>query len=127
MKKFHENIWFGTLKECVDEFYSLIDFVHCEMPRVDFAAIVDGEAKTAYEAYRTAESWFGFKCMSHEFDGDTVALLFGHYGGGGVESLELTGNPEIDKEAIIDKIANSTDNCGLGQLKTDEYTVFELE
>ena len=128
MKKFHENIWYGTLKECVDELYSLIDDVkNGDILHVDYAAIVKEDAKTAYEAYREAESWFGFRNVSNDFDCDTLTLLFGHYGGGGIECLELTGeDPETDKEEIMRAIANSTEALGIGRLEPNDYTVFEF-
>lgn len=128
MKKFHENIWYGTLRECVNEFYSLIDFEHVEMPRVDYAAVVNEYVDTAYEAYREAIGWFGFKNVAKEFDCDTITLLFAHYGGGGIKSLELTGeDPETEKKEIMSKITESTDAVGFGRFEADDYTVFELE
>ena len=36
MKRFHKNIWYGTVRECVNELYDLIDFENGVMPRVDY-------------------------------------------------------------------------------------------
>lgn len=127
MKKFHENIWYGTLKECIDELYGLIDFEHKTMPRVDYSAYAPEDAKTAYEAYSAAEGWFGIVKCENDFDSDGIVLLMGHYGGGGIQAVELTDeNPEEEKMLLMRQIRNSADDCGYCLLP-HEYTVFELE
>lgn len=127
MMKFHENIWYGTLRECIDELYDLIDFEYYEMPIVNYAASAPEKAKSAFEAYNESSGWFGFKDIGNDFDCDTISLLFAHYGGGGIESLELTGyDPEAEKKLLMEKIRNSTECCGYS-LRPDEYTVFELD
>lgn len=128
MLKYHENVFYGTLKECVDELYKLIDFEHKEIPRVSYSASTTINAETAYEAYTTAEGWFGFTDVGDVFDCDTISLMFAHYGGGGIECLELYGeDEELEKELIMQRIGNSTDSCGYGVLEPDDWTVFELE
>lgn len=119
---------YGTLRKCVDEVYKLINFDHLEMPTISYSASTMKNAKTAYEAYRSAEGWFGIVNVRGTFDSDAIVMLFGHFGGGGIESLELNGeDEEEEKELIIQKIGSSTDSCGYGVLAPDDITVFELD
>ena len=128
MITFHENIYYGTLRECVDELWKHIDFENLEMPKVDFAASAMENAKSAYEAYHNSEGWFGFQDVGDKFDCDKISLMFAHYGGGGIESLELTGeDEESEKEYLMQRIGSSTDACGYGVLEPDDMTVFELD
>ena len=128
IKKFHENIWYGTFKECVAELWKVIDFDHTEMPRVDFAVSVMENASTAYEAYRNASGWFGIKNISEEFNADTISLIIARYGGGGIEGLELCGEDEEKEKAdLMKRMSWSAGVCGYDLIKANDYTVFELE
>lgn len=119
---------YGTLKECVNELWKEIDFKTHKFPRVDYAANVWDSAENAQEAFDGAEGWFGFADTSNLFDCDTFTLLFAHYGGGGVESMEMYyGAEEEDlKEMLMQRIGSSTDQCGYGVLEPNDYTVFEI-
>lgn len=122
-----KTVVYGTLEECVNEYYKRIDFENGTAPNVDYAASVWEDCEDVLDAYESAEGWFGIKDISEEFNSDTVTLLFGHYGGGGVESLELYGDdPETEKEILMQRIGSSTDDCGYGVLEPQDYTVFEL-
>lgn len=118
-----KTIIYGTLRECVDELWDRMDLAH--MPKVNYAASVCEDEDSAEEAYGSAEGWFGFADLGSEFDSDTVMLLFGHWGGGGIECMELTGDEE-EKEILMERIGSSTDSCGYGVLEPDDITVFEF-
>ena len=122
---------YGTLRKCTDELFNLIDFEKMEFPDFDFALIVDEEAKSPEEAYDTAESWFGVKDLGGEFCTDTISLMFAHYGGGGIQSMEihyLHDYNDVDelKDEFMKKITESTDDIGIGKLEPDDYTIFEI-
>lgn len=123
----HVDILYGTLKECVDELYGMIDFDYNVFPEVIYSACTPEDAETALDANKNASGWFGIVNCNKEFATDSVVLLFGHFGGGGIESLELTGeDPEKEKEMIMQRIASSTIDCGYGALEPNDYTVFEF-
>lgn len=118
---------YGTLNECVDELYKLIDFDNRKFPEFDFAAWVDEDLtvddfrETKYPA-DLGESWYGCKDISDLFDADTFNIVFGHYGGGGIVALEVVGDYEPEeKRDIIKCIKISTD-----ELDEDSYTLFEI-
>lgn len=121
----YENLIYGTVRECVEEVWKLIDFKAMDFPDFDFAAWVsDYSTMGDLEAHGSdyASSWYGVKDLGNEFDSDTISLFFGHYGGGGVESMEIWGDSPEDKDLLIQKICDSTD----GELAEDSPTLFEL-
>ena len=119
---------YGTLRECVDELWKIVSRFP-RFPRVDYAVIVDEEAKSADEAYDSAEGWFGFKDVGYEFDCDTISLFFAHYGGGGITAVEIDDHCYEDeqKEILMQRIGESTDSCGYGVLEPGDLTVFEVK
>lgn len=124
MKTFNKDrmtIIYGTLRECVNEYWKRIE----DRPKVNYAAEVVENEESAEKAYGFASGWFGFTDVSDKFDSDTNVLLFGHWGGGGIECMEITGDEE-EKEILMQKIGASTDSCGYGVLEPDDITVFEL-
>ena len=126
MIKYYEEgrtILYGTLKECVDELWKTMDLAH--FPKVNYAASVMEDEESVKHAYDYASGWFGFADLGSEFDSDTVVLLFGHWGGGGVEVMELAGD-ESEKEILMQRIGSSTDKCGYGVLEPNDMTVFEI-
>ena len=122
------KIIYGTLRECVDELWKIIeenDYTYC--PRVDFAAVVDEDAENGKEAYESAEGWFGFKDYGDDFNTDTISLCFAHYCGGGVAAMEIDlEHGEDQKEILMNTIGYSTDQCGYGVLEPNDMTVFEI-
>ena len=118
-----KTIIYGTLKECVDELWKTMDLVN--FPKVNYAASVCENEESVKYAYDNASGWFGFADLGSEFDSDTVVLLFGRWGGGGVEVMELTGD-EDEKGILMQRIGSSTDKCGYGVLEPNDMTVFEV-
>lgn len=122
---------YGTLKECTDKLFKMIDFENMIFPDFDFASCVDEDAESPEDAYESAESWFGVKDLGKSFDTDTISLMFAHYGGGGIESMELCYlkdyyDEEEPKKLFMQKIESSTSVAGIGELTPDDYTVFEI-
>ena len=79
MKTFNKDgmtIVYGTLRECVNEYWKRIE----DRPKVNYAAEVVEDEESAEEAYRFASGWFGFTDVGDKFDSDTNVLLFGHWG-----------------------------------------------
>ena len=123
------NIIYGTLKECVNEIWNMIDFDNMKFPDFDYAAWVDediteediDEAVKKNDASLIGDSWYGCR-QNDDFDPDTINIIFGHYGGGGFCGMEIYEEDDIYKQEIIASIINST--CD--ELGEDEYTVFEI-
>lgn len=118
-------IIYGTLRECTDKLFKMIDFDNMQFPDFDFAAVVSEECENADEAYEEAEGWFGVKDFGKNFDCDTISIMCAHYGGGGIRSLELT-NEDDERESFMRMIGESTDEIGHGVLEPNDYTVFEI-
>ena len=119
------DAWYGTLRECVDELWRRINFTEMKFPDFDFALAQYGE--TDFEtAYENAECWFGVKDFGKKFDSDTISVMIGHYGGGGVEAMEISGE-EGEKEKLMKKISNAVEDIlGGGISPDDDYVVFEI-
>ena len=115
---------YGTLEECVNEYWKRIDFENGTAPNVDYAASVLEDCVDCDDALDSAQGWFGFKNVKEAFDSDDIVFLFGHYGGGGVESLEVTGEYEMEKDLLMRRIGSSTDECGYSVLEPQDYTLF---
>ena len=126
MKKYKDYIIYGTLRECVDELWKMIDFKNGVFPDFDFAASVCENEDNACDAYDSGECWFGCKDIGKAFDCDTISLMIAHYGGGGITSMELTGEYPDEKETLMRRIAEATDLCGCGVLEPYDFTVFEI-
>lgn len=118
---------YGTLKECVDELWKRIDWKNRKFPDFDYAAFVGEDERNIDEVRHQADGWFGCKDVGNLYNADTFTLIFAHYSGGGVESMELWNDDDTDrKQMLIDRIGNSTDLCGYGILDPNDYTLFEI-
>lgn len=122
----YNNLIYGTLNECVNEIWKMIDYDTLQFPNFDYAALVS-EDLTLEDLKRlgnnAGSSWFGVKNMTNVFDSDTISLFTGHYSGGGINSLEID---EYSKpEDLIDMIIYSTEDMSV-EVKADEYVLFEL-
>ena len=95
-----------------------------KFPDFDFALATYGE-KNFEEAYDHAECWFGVKNLGKFFDANTISVMIGYYGGGGVEAMEITGEFETEKSEFIEKIYSAVDNV-IGRISSDDYVVFEI-
>lgn len=128
VKSANGKIFYGTLRECVDELFTMIDFDNREFPAFDFASNVDEDYETVESAWNDAESWHGVKPITHLFGCDTISIVIAHYSGGGIQSMEFYDDSSEDelKEMLIRKICESVDDIGYGWLNEDEYTVFEI-
>lgn len=125
-----KTILYGSLCDCTRGLFDLIDWDGA-FPNVDFAAVVDEDAPSANAARKTAEGWFGIKDFGKKFDADTFSLMFAHYGGGGVESMELMPPEDSERDAFetefMEHIGASTSAVGYGALGPDDMTVFEVK
>lgn len=121
-------IIYGTLQECTNELFEMIDFDNADFPDFDFAASVSEDCENEDDAYEEAEGWFGVKDLGENFDCDTISLMCAHYGGGGIRALELSyDSDEVDqKNDFMRMIGESTDEIGYGVLEPNDYTVFEI-
>lgn len=125
------EIIYGTLKECVDKLFKRIEFDK-SFPEFNIAVDVIENAPSIKEAYTTAEGWFGCKDIGNEFDSDIFELIIFHYGGGGLQSMEIEPydieeDLEDTKENFMKKIGESTDYCDYGVLKPSDYVIFEIK
>lgn len=121
----YNNLIYGTVRECVEELWKLIDFNEWKFPDFDFAACAS-EGLTLKDlekhGWHCGESWYGCKELRSVFDSDTFSLFFGYYGGGGVVSLEIYKDAPECKDDLIRAIRNSTN----GELEEDDPTLFEI-
>lgn len=128
----YKNLIYGTVRECVDELWKLIDFNHAIFPNFDFATPYEGltleDFKDSDSPLDFGESWHGCKDLGLEFDADTISLLFGHYGGGGIQSLELFGDDEVkEKKWFMRCIASSVEEIGYSRMLPDDYILIEVK
>ena len=120
----YENLIYGTVRECVEELWKLVDLENRVFPDFDFAAWVAEDLTLEdleRKGWNCGESWYGCKELGGVFDADTLSLFLGHYGGGGVASTELSDDEE-GKDELIRAIIKSTDE----ELKEDTPTLFEI-
>lgn len=129
------NLIYGTVKECVTEIVNLINWDTMECPAFDFCASVNDEI--TFEKLKLVKSgiysglfsaWYGCRDVSRIFEGEceTISLLFGCYGGGGGELVELMYEERYEIESIIKWICNAIDNSTRGELKESDMTLFEI-
>lgn len=120
------NVIYGTLEECVAELFNRIDFRMSSFPDFDFATYVNDDITQkdmddATDVCDLGESWYGCKDLGNKFfDSDTISVMFGHYGGGGIRALEL-----YDDECMEPFIQTLIDSA-YGDLGRDSYTIFEF-
>ena len=121
----YKNFIYGTVRECVEELWKLIDFETWVFPDFDFAAWVDEDLTLEdleKHGWHCGELWYGCKELGNVFNSDTFSLFFGHYGGGGVASLEIYEDAPECEDDLIRAIRNSTN----GELEEDVPTLFEI-
>ena len=122
-----ERFIVGTVKECVDEIWKLIDWENMIFPDFDFCIDpydnTEEEIKNAKDGCDLGESWYGCK-GNYDFDprGISINVIFGYYGGGDFCSLCMYDDDEEYKEMIIQKMFDTTN----GELAPYSDTVIEL-
>lgn len=117
---------YGTIEECVNEIWKMIDFYDMEAPDFDFCGdvredITETGIKNASTASELGNEWYGCK-VNRDFDPfkESINLIFGYYGGGYFDSICIWDEDEEFKDVIIRKICDAT------ELKPDWKTVFEI-
>lgn len=121
----YKNLIYGTVRECVEELWKLIDFENWVFPDFDFAAWADEDLTLEdleKHGWHCGESWYGCKELGSVFNSDTLSLFFGHYGGGGVMAVEISDDNPDCKDDLIKAIRVSTG----GELGEDDPTLFEI-
>lgn len=125
----------GTVRECVTEIVRMINWDNMEIPDFDFCENCDLEGITLEDVEEAVANeislgsgWYGAKNVSHIFDGkgNSIALLFGYYGGEGYEVVEIGYDEKSETNMIIDLICDAITNSTRGELRPDYDTVFEL-
>lgn len=121
----------GTVKECVEEIWKMINWMEMRFPEFDFCGSCDIEELTEEELdtvkspSELGSSWSGCK-ENFDFDskGDSINLIFGYYGGGWFRSMCIEYEERNEKECIVNDMINII--CDVADLKPDWETVFEL-
>ena len=120
------KIMYGTIKECVDEIWNMIDWNKCEFPDFDFCNdpyddITETDVMNAKDGNDIGNGWYGCKA-NDDFDPEftSINLIFGYYGGGWFDSLMMYDEDDEYKDFIIRKICEATD------LTPSCKTVFEF-
>ena len=121
----YNNLIYGTVRECVEELWKLIDFDNWVFPDFDFAAWVDEDLTLEdleKKGWNCGESWYGCRELGNVFNSDTFSLFLGHYGGGGIAGIEINDDDSDYKNDLIKAIYIST----AGELKENTSTLFEI-
>ncbi len=123
--KSKRTMLYGTLKECVDAIWDMIDFENMIFPDFDYA-INNTDNLTRSEIYNKEDEaatwWYGCKDLKRFFAGETISLMIGYYSGGGLQCLELTGKRYTEKAELIDRMILSTDY----RVDEDDMVLVEL-
>jgi len=123
--KSKRTMLYGTLKECVDAIWDMIDFDNMIFPDFDYA-INNTDNLTRSEIYNkednAATGWYGCKDMKEFFCGNTISLMFGYYSGGFLQCLELTGEYADEKQELIECIISTT----YGNIEENNMILIEL-
>jgi hypothetical protein len=116
---------YGTIKECVDTIWDMIDFDNMVFPDFDYA-VEKTDGLTRSEIYNkendAAFSWYGCKDLKEHFCANTISLMFGYYSGGCLQCLELTGKYASEKQELIECIISTT----YGYLEEDDMILVEI-
>lgn len=118
--------FYGTIRECAEEVFRRIDLGKVEFKPFDFAIYVDLYFEEKYpattEISRLASSWFGCKDVGDAFDSNVPAVMFCHYGGGGVTACEIDSDSLEDFiSAWVESIDNWGDNASESDVVLVEY------
>ena len=121
----------GTVKECVEEIWKMINWNEMRFPEFDFCGSYDIEELTEEELdtvkspSELGSSWSGCK-ENFDFDskGYSINIIFGYYGGGWFRSMCIEYEERNEKECIVNDMINII--CDVADLKPDWETVFEL-
>lgn len=122
-----ERFIVGTVKECINEIWKLIDWSTMTFPDFDFCIdpYEDAESniENAEDGCDLGEAWCGAK-GNYDFDprGTSINVIFGYYGGGDFYSLCMYDDDEEYKEMIIQKMCDTAN----GELTPYSDTVIEL-
>lgn len=120
------DVIYGTVRECVKEVFRRIDFMNAKFPDFDFASwveedITQEEIDNAKDIINLGSSWFGCKDLGSQFfDSDTISVMFGHYGGGGINAVEIIDDDSF--EDFLRALIESTEDS----LREYDYTIFEF-
>lgn len=124
----HENMIYGTVRECVKEILRMTDENHfMKFPDFDYAVDTPEDLTLDdLEQYGNGigEIWLTCRDIAEMFDGDTIHLVSAHYGGGGMNCLEL--DPDYMDEcedSMVRLIENSSEDIGWGVTAADHILI----
>lgn len=125
----NEKFICGTVEECVNEIFKMIDWNKMEFPDFDFCSdgffedLTQEELDEAENITYLGTGCYGCKRNS-DFDSlrESIDLIFGYYGGGWFRSMCLDDDEYEDeyKKEMISIICEGAD------LRPEWYTAFEL-